>query len=103
MKGQFFVHIRPDERSPSGRIVQTGRVEGAVGNNHWMLRFNGKGYTFKNVVPTEALSNFAFFETEQERAAFLLELFPVPEKPAEPAAPPVADVPGGNADEKSIQ
>jgi hypothetical protein len=71
MRGQHFVFI---ENTPTGRNFRTGIVKQAVGAERFLLEFQGKGYHFSNVLNSEQLERFAFFNTPAERDAFIAEV-----------------------------
>jgi hypothetical protein len=74
MLGSFFVFAGPDPRNPEQGILKSGVVKAKVGEGQWLLEFTAKGYRFSNVFSADKLTNFAFFETEGERQAFIEEL-----------------------------
>jgi hypothetical protein len=74
MQGSFFVYAGPDPRNPEQGILKSGVVKAKVGEGQWLLEFTAKGYRFSNVFSADKLTNFAFFETEGERQAFIEEL-----------------------------
>lgn len=83
MKGQYFIHVAPDAVNPDVRQVRRGQIAGTVGQDFWLLRFQGKGYTWNAVVPTAALQEYALFDTLSASQAWFAETFPAP-KPVEP-------------------
>lgn len=91
MKGQFFAHVSVDPQNSNRRLVRRGQVIGPVGDKHHLLSFIGKGFRFSNVLATEQLTEFAFFDTMQDLNAWVEDLFPPPPPPPAPKAP--ADVP----------
>ena len=90
LKDQFFVHVSVDADNPAMRQVRRGKVMGAVGPAHWLLKFQGRGYTHNSVVPVEQLAAFSFFDTAQEQNAYLMDNFPPP--PPTPEAAGVSSV-----------
>ena len=74
MQGNFFVHAGPDPRNPQRMLVKSGIVKSQIGENMWLLEFQAQGYRFSNVLAADKLTNFAFFETEEERKAFMADL-----------------------------
>ena len=92
MQGQFFVHIGPDPRTPGRMLIKTGVVAAVLGGDHLLLEFQANGYRFKNVLAPELLKSFAFFDTAEERQAFIDELMAsgAPTEPprSEPQTPP---------------
>ena len=74
MLGMYFAHVSPDPKVPGRMLIKQGSVKAAVGVGRWMLSFVGKNYNFSNVFSAENLEGFAFFDTPQERAAFIADL-----------------------------
>lgn len=85
MKGQYFVHVSADSSNPNMRQIRRGQIMGHVGQEHWLLKFQGQGYTFNNVLPTGALTDFALFDTLADQGAWLSANFPPPPSTSEAA------------------
>jgi len=94
MKGLFFAHFAPDTAPANkGRInIRVGQVREPVGAGY-RLEFEGQHYNFSNVIGPEKLQEFAFFNTEGERQAFIAELMSQNQAPNHALAPAVTDPP----------
>lgn len=54
--------------------MRSGRVVGAVGNDHWLLSFDAGTYRFENVFSAEQLLDFVFCNTSEDAQAFVAAL-----------------------------
>lgn len=73
MKGQFFAHLSPDPKIEKRVNIKTGIVERVIGNDHFLLRFDGAAH-FANVLSADQLGAFAFFNTKEDLELFISEL-----------------------------
>jgi|HubBroStandDraft_4_1064222.scaffolds.fasta_scaffold02083_13 hypothetical protein len=73
MQGQFFTVITPDPSTPGRMLIKLGVVKKEIGDS-LVLAFQARGYTFTNIVPVDKLTNFAFFDSAEDRQTFLREL-----------------------------
>jgi hypothetical protein len=86
MIGQFFAAIAADPRGPEGRmLIKLGKVIAAVGNDKYLLQFEAKGYKFSNIVKSDDMGSFAFFDSEVARKQFVGELLATNQLTAETA------------------
>lgn len=87
MKGMFFAHLQPDPQNPNTINVRRGIVVSAVGAEHWLLRFRGRGFDFNQVVTAADLTQFSLFDSEESQQAFLAEVIPAPAPAAQDVLP----------------
>ena len=81
MQGSVFLQL-----NAQSQVIGHGRIVGSVGKSgdHWLIEYAGRP-PYRRIFGLDALSNFAIFANDADRAAFLN-----PPKPA-PAAAPVEE------------
>lgn len=84
MQGSVFLQL-----GPQSQVIGHGRIVGSVGKagDFWLVEYSGRP-TYRRVFGLEALTNFAIFANEKDRANFLNpEPVVKPGPPAGEAAP----------------
>ena len=88
MEGQYFTVITPDPNTPGRLLIKLGVVKRILGDS-LVLTFQAKDYNFTNIIKADKLANFAFFDTAEQRQAFLRDLVAntTPKEAASPSSP----------------